>query len=96
MIQNRQVNPDVYLCNARAGTPKRKPEPSFELGEREKQVALLISQEKGNEEIAFEMGTSLGTVKTQVYNVMQKLGAKSRVGVAVWAVKNLEARAASG
>ena len=86
-ITNRHVNTDVYLCNERA---KAKPlsKQSSELGKRERQIAQLVSQEKGNEEIAFELGTSRATVVRQVYNVMQKIGAKSRVGVALWWIQN--------
>jgi DNA-binding NarL/FixJ family response regulator len=41
-------------------------------------VALLIGGGLSNKEVARELGLSLGTVKSHVHNIFQKLGVNSR------------------
>ncbi|MBN2509024.1 MAG: hypothetical protein JXB03_02065 [Spirochaetales bacterium] len=46
---------------------------------REQEVAIGIAQGKSNKEIADAMCVSFTTVRTHVYNIFQKTGAKSRM-----------------
>jgi DNA-binding NarL/FixJ family response regulator len=54
---------------------------------RELEVMELVADGKGNKEIAKELGIREQTVKNHLGNVMQKLGLKSRLEVALFAVK---------
>lgn len=51
----------------------------FDLSSREREMAEFISQGKSNKEIAAELGISPATVRTHIYNLYQKAGARSRV-----------------
>lgn len=55
------------------------------LTDRETEVLRLLARGRTNAEIATELFISLGTVKTHVANVQQKLGARNRVESAAWA-----------
>ena len=66
-----------------SGTPPVQPlEP---LSAREEQVVCSLARGRTNVEIGAELHISLGTVKTHVGSLMQKLGARNRVEVAMWA-----------
>jgi DNA-binding NarL/FixJ family response regulator len=58
------------------------------LTEREIQVLQLVAEGLSNEEIGSRLCLSEHTVKKQVSIVMQKLGLKNRVQVAIYAVRN--------
>jgi DNA-binding CsgD family transcriptional regulator len=49
------------------------------LSTREVQMALLIARGLANKEIAAELGISPATVRTHIYNLYRKAGARSRV-----------------
>lgn len=49
------------------------------LSGREAQMAVLIARGLANKEIASELGISPATVRTHIYNLYQKAGARSRV-----------------
>ncbi len=49
------------------------------LSGREKEAAVLISRGMSNKEIAAELGISPATVRTHIYNLYRKAGARSRV-----------------
>ena len=49
------------------------------LSSREREAAVLISRGMSNKEIAAELGISPATVRTHIYNLYQKAGARSRV-----------------
>lgn len=57
------------------------PELARELGltARESEMALLIARGLSNKEIAAELGISPATVRTHIYNLFQKAGARSRI-----------------
>jgi DNA-binding NarL/FixJ family response regulator len=57
------------------------------LTEREREVAVLISQGKTNREIADTLVVSHRTVETHVSTILSKLGVPSRSLIAVWAVE---------
>ncbi|WP_424450031.1 two-component system response regulator NarL [Plasticicumulans lactativorans] len=61
--------------------------PLSELTEREHQILLHIAAGKSNKLIARELDITEGTVKVHVKHVLKKLGLRSRVEAAVWAVK---------
>lgn len=61
---------------------------SDNLTERDCIILRLIAEGKSNEEIGAELFLSLGTVKKQIANIMQKLYLENRVQLAVYAVKH--------
>jgi two-component system nitrate/nitrite response regulator NarL len=54
---------------------------------REREILDLIAQGLSNKLIARELDVAVGTVKVHVKHLLKKLGLKSRVEAAVWAVK---------
>ena len=63
-----------------APAPPREP-----LTEREEEVLATLARGRTNTEIADELYISLSTVKTHVASLMDKLGARNRVEIAIWA-----------
>jgi len=49
-----------------------------QLTPREKEVVSLLARRKSNEVIAAELGIAVGTVKTHVHNILEKLDVDSR------------------
>jgi len=67
-----------------AGTPALDAVPAeriaaLGLSGRETEMAVLIARGLANKEIAAELGISPATVRTHIYNLYQKAGARSRV-----------------
>lgn len=60
-------------------------QPVEPLTEREEEVLVLVARGRTNSEIAAELFVSLSTVKTHVAALMNKLGARNRVEIAMWA-----------
>lgn len=60
-------------------------QPFEPLTTREEQVLLTVARGRTNAEIAAELHISLSTVKTHLASLMQKLGARNRVEIAMWA-----------
>ena len=60
-------------------------QPFEPLTEREEQVLLTVAKGRTNAEIGDELHISLSTVKTHLASLMQKLGARNRVEIAMWA-----------
>lgn len=79
---------------ARGAPPARTP--GVPLTEREVEVLETVARGYTNEEIADELHISLSTVKTHVASLMDKLGARNRVEVAMWAYESGHARARTG
>ena len=67
---------------APASPPAQPIEP---LTEREEEVLLTVARGRTNAEIAEELHITLSTVKTHVAALMNKIGARNRVEVAMWA-----------
>jgi len=63
------------------------PENSKKLTKRELQVAQLVAQGLKYKEIASSLGLGYETVKTYATRVRRKLGVNSKVGIAMWAMK---------
>lgn len=60
-------------------------QPAEPLTNREEQVVLTVARGLSNAEIAAELHISLSTVKTHLASLMQKLRARNRVEIAIWA-----------
>lgn len=60
-----------------------------ELTDRERQVLTMISEGLSNKMIGRRLGITEGTVKVHVKNLLHKLGLRSRVEAAVWAMGRL-------
>ena len=69
----------------------RAPQPhaAVELTERERQVLKTIAGGCSNKVIGHKLGITEGTVKVHVKNLLHKLGLRSRVEAAVWAMEHL-------
>lgn len=82
------VSPGLTLALAHA---LRSPQPdaAVELTERERQVLKTIAGGYSNKEIGHRLGITEGTVKVHVKNLLHKLGLRSRVEAAVWAMEHL-------
>lgn len=77
----------VRLLAAFAGTPSSAPpaQPIEPLTPREEEVLLAVARGLTNAEICDALHISLSTTKTHLASLMQKLGARNRVEIALWA-----------
>jgi DNA-binding NarL/FixJ family response regulator len=66
-------------------TPTPAAQPIAPLTEREEEVLVPVALGRTNAEIADELSISLSTVKTHLASLMNKLGARNRVELAMWA-----------
>lgn len=69
---------------SQASTTSAK-EPIEPLSPREEEVLLTVAGGRTNAEIADELFISMSTVKTHLASLMNKLGARNRVEIAMWA-----------
>jgi DNA-binding NarL/FixJ family response regulator len=79
------------FADLRTSEPLRQPiEP---LTAREEEVIVTVARGLTNAEISSELHISLSTVKTHLASLMNKLGARNRVEIAMWAyeTKRIEA-----
>lgn len=53
----------------------------YALTAREREMIALVARGLTNKEIAYELGISPATVRTHVYNLFQKTGVQSRIGL---------------
>lgn len=83
------ISPDITrrLLTTLVGLERSAPptQPIEPLTEREEEVLLTVARGRTNAEIAVELHITLSTVKTHVAALMNKLGARNRVEVAMWA-----------
>ena len=77
----------VRLLATFADRPDGSPpvQPVAPLTDREEQVLVSVARGRTNTEIATELFISLSTVKTHLASLMNKLGARNRVEIAMWA-----------
>ena len=68
---------------ASSGAPP--PQPVEPLTTREEEVLLTVARGRTNSEIAGDLHISLSTVKTHLASIMNKIGARNRVEIAMWA-----------
>ena len=71
------------FANVPAATPPAQP--VEQLTDREEEVLLTVARGRTNAEIADELYISLSTVKTHLASLMNKLGVRNRVEIAMWA-----------
>jgi DNA-binding CsgD family transcriptional regulator len=62
------------------------------LTDREEEVAVTVAQGRTNAEIADDLHISLSTVKFHVASLMNKIGARNRVQIAIWAYETRRVR----
>jgi DNA-binding NarL/FixJ family response regulator len=55
---------------------------------REKEILLLVTQGRNNQEIAAALNLAEGTVKNHIVNIYSKLGVRTRVEALIWAQKH--------
>jgi len=83
------ISPDITgrLLTTLAGLERAAPptQPIEPLTKREEEVLLTIARGRTNAEVADELHITLSTVKTHVGALMNKLGARNRVEIAMWA-----------
>lgn len=63
--------------------------PQVELTDREQQVLKMVAGGNSNKMIGRKLGITEGTVKVHVKNLLHKLGLRSRVEAAVWAMEHV-------
>ncbi len=63
------------------------------LTEREREILAQLADGHSNKEIARELGISDATVKVHIKHLLRKLGVKSRLEAAVWALQSPTFRA---
>ena len=61
----------------------------LDLTDRERQVLKMIAAGSSNKVIGNKLGITEGTVKVHVKNLLHKLGLRSRVEAAVWAMEHM-------
>ncbi|KIQ59217.1 MULTISPECIES: two-component system response regulator NarL [Pseudomonas] len=82
------ISPGLTRVMAQAlRSPPRQAE--VELTDRERQVLKTIAAGYSNKVIGHKLGITEGTVKVHVKNLLHKLGLRSRVEAAVWAMEHL-------
>jgi DNA-binding NarL/FixJ family response regulator len=82
----------AVLSSERPQPTRRRPRlsrqaPGDPLTNRERDVVRLVVQGRTNREIAQALLISVGTARTHVEHVLKKLGLRSRVEVAAWAIE---------
>jgi DNA-binding NarL/FixJ family response regulator len=70
---------------AGAGPAATPVQPIEALTAREEQVLAAVAAGRTNNEIADQLYITLSTVKTHITSLMNKLGARNRVEIAIWA-----------
>jgi DNA-binding NarL/FixJ family response regulator len=73
---------------AAGGSRGRVTQPFVPLTGREEEVLVTVARGRTNAEIADELHISLSTVKTHLGSLMDKLAARNRVELAMWAYES--------
>jgi two-component system nitrate/nitrite response regulator NarL len=82
------ISPQLTQVLAQALRGDDRPKGLEELTDRERQILRQLSHGYSNKMIARKLDITEGTVKVHVKRVLHKLGMRSRVEAAVWAVEN--------
>jgi two-component system nitrate/nitrite response regulator NarL len=93
VVEGRLVmSPTITECLARALQAEGRRDlmrgTANELTDREKEILLHLSEGESNKVIARQLDIAEATVKVHVKHLLKKLGLKTRVEAAVWAVNN--------
>ncbi len=85
----------IRLLAAFADLPTSEPQrqPIEPLTAREEEVMVTVARGLTNAEIASELHISLSTVKTHLASLTNKLGARNRVEIAMWAYETKRIKA---
>ncbi len=89
------MSPHTAECLAlalRAENQRAQESGAEELTEREREILIHISSGESNKIIARKLNIAEATVKVHVKHLLKKLGLKSRVEAAVWAVTHNDKR----
>lgn len=78
-----------FADNANSSNPTQ---PLAPLTGREEEVLVTVAQGRTNAEIAGELHISLSTVKFHLASLMNKIGARNRVEIAIWAYETKRVR----
>ena len=82
------ISPQLTQVLAQALRGDDRPKGIQELTDRERQILRQLAHGYSNKMIARKLDITEGTVKVHVKRVLNKLGMRSRVEAAVWAVEN--------
>ena len=82
------------LLTTLAGLERATPpaQPIDPITEREEEVLLTVARGRTNAEIAEELFITVSTVKAHVASLMNKIGARNRVEIAMWAYETKRVR----
>jgi DNA-binding NarL/FixJ family response regulator len=86
------ISPSITVRLLAQLTPPRASEP-HPLSHRELEVAQGVAAGASNKELGAELHMSLGTVKTHLTSIQNKLGCRNRVEIAIWVHEHNLARA---
>lgn len=84
------ISPALAPILAQAMRKPVQPENGLDLTERELQVLHMIKDGLSNKMIGNKLGIAESTVKVHVKHILGKIGLRTRVEAAVWAVGNLD------
>ena len=80
------ISPSLAPILAQAMRKPAKNESNYDLTDRELQVLQMIAEGLSNKMIGNKLGISESTVKVHVKHILGKVGLRTRVEAAVWAV----------
>ncbi|WP_410473132.1 two-component system response regulator NarL [Faucicola mancuniensis] len=84
------ISPSLAPILAQAMRKPTKNESNYDLTDRELQVLQMIAEGLSNKMIGNKLGIAESTVKVHVKHILNKIGLRSRVEAAVWAVSEFK------
>lgn len=78
---------DNSLQSGKPITEKGRPKSNDIISDREKEILKMFGQDKSSDDIARKLKLSKRTIEKHKYNIMLKLGIKTPVGLAKYAMK---------
>ena len=88
-MRPNEDSPYMLLVAALREDKRPKSAEEAELTDQEQRILELIAGGLSNKQIGKELEIAEGTVKVHVKHILRKLGLRSRVEAAVWAVEHL-------
>lgn len=80
-----RITARILATFADSTTPLQRAQPVVALTDREEEVAVAVAQGLTNAEIANTLYISLSTAKFHLTSLMNKIGARNRVEITIWA-----------